>query len=178
MINLYKIIASVGQNARIFFTGQHPYFKYLIILLSSIGGIGFSLFLVVFVVIFFADQLYLLPICFSNKCFINSYENYSSAFNIAKSTLDLIVLTATVGAIFVALLSYLSTLKSSCFTNHISHLTLFQDFFTEEVRKRGRPRKLSATPDLSGTVLPLCPIPNSALKSARSFSSVKLKASP
>ena len=41
-----------------------------------------------------------------------------------------------------------------------------------------RPRKLSATPDLSGTVLPLCPIPNSALKSARSFSSVKLKASP
>lgn len=136
MINLYKIIASIGQNARIFFTSQHPYFKYLIILLSSIGGIGFSLFLVVFVVIFFADRLYLLPTCFSNKCLINSYENYSSAFNIAKSTLDLIVLTATVGAIFVALLSYLSTLKSSCFTNHISHLTLFQNFFTEEVRKR------------------------------------------
>jgi hypothetical protein len=29
----------------------------------------------------------------------------------------------------------------------------------------GRPRKLSATPDLSGTVLPLCPITNSASKS-------------
>ncbi|WP_236468837.1 MULTISPECIES: hypothetical protein, partial [unclassified Pseudomonas] len=41
----------------------------------------------------------------------------------------------------------------------------------------GRPRKLSATPDLSGTVLPLCPIPNSASKSAPSFNSVKLKAS-
>ncbi|QIM56522.1 hypothetical protein [Pseudomonas veronii] len=37
--------------------------------------------------------------------------------------------------------------------------------------------KLSATPDLSGTVLPLCPIPNSASKSAPSFNSVKLKAS-
>ncbi|WP_222932997.1 hypothetical protein, partial [Pseudomonas sp. WS 5407] len=47
-------------------------------------------------------------------------------------------------------------------------------------RKSGlnrRPRKLSATPDLSGTVLPLCPIPNSASKSAPSFNSVKLKAS-
>lgn len=45
-------------------------------------------------------------------------------------------LVATVGAIFVALLSYLSTLTSSHFTNHISHLTLFQNFFSEEVRKR------------------------------------------
>ncbi|WP_449105294.1 AMP-binding protein [Pseudomonas mohnii] len=44
-------------------------------------------------------------------------------------------------------------------------------------REAGRPRKLSATPDLSGTVLPLCPIPNSASKSAPSFNSVKLKAS-
>ncbi|MEG6622296.1 hypothetical protein V2B08_23545, partial [Pseudomonas aeruginosa] len=32
---------------------------------------------------------------------------------------------------------------------------------TIRVIDRGRPQKLSATPDLSGTVLPLCPIPNS-----------------
>lgn len=42
---------------------------------------------------------------------------------------------------------------------------------------KGRPRKLSATPDLSGTVLPLCLIPNSALKSAPPFKSVMSKAS-
>lgn len=30
----------------------------------------------------------------------------------------------------------MSTLKSSYFTNHISHLSLFQSFFVEEVRKR------------------------------------------
>ncbi len=41
----------------------------------------------------------------------------------------------------------------------------------------GRPQKLSATPDLSGTVLPLCPIPNSALKNAPPFKSVMPKAS-
>ncbi|WP_218826469.1 hypothetical protein, partial [Pseudomonas aeruginosa] len=39
-----------------------------------------------------------------------------------------------------------------------------------------RRQKLSATPDLSGTVLPLCLIPNSALKSAPPFKSVVPKA--
>src|SRR5690606_29264011 len=39
----------------------------------------------------------------------------------------------------------------------------------------GRPQKLSATPDLSGTVLPLCSIPNSALKNAPPFKSVMPK---
>ncbi|MFP7829959.1 hypothetical protein, partial [Pseudomonas aeruginosa] len=38
--------------------------------------------------------------------------------------------------------------------------------------QEGRRQKLSATPDLSGTVLPLCLIPNSALKSAPPFKSV------
>ncbi|TBU92869.1 hypothetical protein DNJ95_12720 [Stutzerimonas kirkiae] len=44
-------------------------------------------------------------------------------------------------------------------------------------RMEGRRQKLSATPDLSGTVLPLCFIPNSALKSAPPFKSVMPKAS-
>ncbi|MBK3478616.1 AAA family ATPase, partial [Pseudomonas sp. MF6751] len=56
--------------------------------------------------------------------------------------------------------------------------SFLNDYFYEEDNLKGRrPRKLSATPDLSGTVLPLCPIPNSASKSAPSFNSVKLKAS-
>lgn len=131
-----RIAMSFCREARSAFIRQHPYFKYLIVLLSSIGIIGLCIFVTVFVTIFFADQIYLLSFCFSNKCFVSLYEKYSSAFAVAKSTLDLIVLVATVGAIFVALLSYLSTLKSSYFTNHISHLSLFQGFFVEEVRKR------------------------------------------
>ncbi|MGY2224703.1 retron Ec48 family effector membrane protein [Pseudomonas gingeri] len=133
---MYRFIASSCSRARDIFLNQHPYFKYLIVLLVSIATIGLGIFLTVFVTIFFADQIYLLPFCFSNKCFVSLYEKYSSAFTVAKSTLDLIVLVATVGAIFVALLSYLSALKSSHFTNHISHLSLFQSFFVEEVRKR------------------------------------------
>ncbi|TRO23308.1 hypothetical protein EQ826_19230, partial [Ectopseudomonas mendocina] len=40
------------------------------------------------------------------------------------------------------------------------------DYLAVEALNRGRRQKLSATPDLSGTVLPLCLIPNSALKNA------------
>lgn len=52
----------------------------------------------------------------------------------------------------------------------------FQDM-EEMAAEKGRRQKLSATPDLSGTVLPLCLIPNSALKSAPPFKSVLPKAS-
>lgn len=133
---MFRSIVSFCRATRDAFASKHPYFRHLIILLVSIGMIGLCIFLTVFVTIFFTDQLYSLPLCFSNKCFLSLYESYSSAFAVAKSTLDLIVIVATVGAIFVALLSYLSTLKSSHFTNHISHLSLFQSFFAEEVRKR------------------------------------------
>lgn len=40
-----------------------------------------------------------------------------------------------------------------------------------------RPQKLSATPDHTGKVLPLCPIPNSASQSAPPFKSVTLRTS-
>lgn len=118
------------------FSQVHPYFKCLIYLLALIAGIGFSISTLVAGAIIFSDEIYRLPICFSNKCFGRFYEHFSAAFAIAKSTLDLIVVVATVGAIFVGLLSYLSALRSSHFTNHVSHLTLFQSFFVEEVRKR------------------------------------------
>jgi hypothetical protein len=132
-INIVKITT---LKVRTFISGLHPYFKNLIFLLTTIAAAGFGLSTLTLLSIFFVDKIYTLPICLSNKCFIRFYENFSSAFSIAKSTLDLMVLVATVGAIFVALLSYLSTLKSSYFTNHISHLTLFQSFFSEEIRKR------------------------------------------
>ncbi|WP_222938771.1 hypothetical protein, partial [Pseudomonas veronii] len=40
-----------------------------------------------------------------------------------------------------------------------------------------RPQKLSATPDLSGTVLPLCPITNSVSPNVRPFNSALPKVS-
>ncbi|URD43843.1 hypothetical protein M6G63_06200 [Pseudomonas sp. BYT-5] len=49
-----------------------------------------------------------------------------------------------------------------------------RNFFESNGRRR---QKLSATPDLSGTVLPLCHIPNSALKNAPPSKSATPRAS-
>lgn len=116
--------------------GLHPYFKCLIILLVLIISIGFFAAAFLSVAIFFADSVYELPICFRNKCFENFYAQFASSFAVAKSTFDIMVVVATVGAMLVALMSYLSSLESSQFANHVSHLTLFQAFFIEEVKKR------------------------------------------
>ncbi|QIH08691.1 hypothetical protein ATY02_19170 [Pseudomonas sp. BIOMIG1BAC] len=48
---------------------------------------------------------------------------------------------------------------------------------TKEIINTRRRQKLSATPDLSGTVLPLCHIPNSALKNAPPSKSATPRAS-
>ncbi|MDW3711056.1 hypothetical protein, partial [Pseudomonas sp. 2023EL-01195] len=59
----------------------------------------------------------------------------------------------------------------------VSEVKLVVKKATKSIPIKGRPRKLSATPDLSGTVLPLCPIPNSALKNAPPFKSAVPKGS-
>ncbi|WP_222938794.1 hypothetical protein, partial [Pseudomonas veronii] len=48
---------------------------------------------------------------------------------------------------------------------------------THQYQKDRRPQKLSATPDLSGTVLPLCPITNSVSPNVRPFNSALPKVS-
>ena len=127
-----------AKRARMFrqFIGVHSYLRYLTIMLLIITFVGFFVAFIIWVTIFFADTVYDLPFCFKNRCFEDFYTQFASAFAVAKSTFDLMVVVATVGAMFVALMSYLSSLKSSQFTNHVSHLTLFQAFFIEEIKKR------------------------------------------
>lgn len=136
MDSIYTFFYSGFHKIYGLFQKLHPYLRTLILLLLSVGVVGFLVFFLVFLTIFFVDETYKLPLCFGNKCLLNFYDYYLSAFNVARGTLELIVLVATVGAIFIALLSYLSTLKTSHFTNHVAHLTLFQSFFVEEVKKR------------------------------------------
>lgn len=127
-----------AQPARLYrrFLGLHPYFRILTALLILVTLIGFFVAASLWVAIFFADAVYKLPVCFRNKCLEDFYAQFASSFAVAKSTFDLMVVVTTVGAMLVALMSYLSSLKSSQFTNHVSHLTLFQAFFVEEIKKR------------------------------------------
>ncbi|WP_448106424.1 retron Ec48 family effector membrane protein [Pseudomonas azerbaijanoccidentalis] len=123
-------------DARGFWAGLNPSLKRLVFLLISIGAIGFALSICLFVLVGVAGGVFSLPFCFRDDCFILFFSKISSAVYLAKLTVDLIVFVATIGGIVVALLSYLSSMASSRFANHISHLTLFQAFFIEEVRKR------------------------------------------
>jgi len=45
---------------------------------------------------------------------------------------------ATIGGIFVALSSYLTTAGATAFGNHIAHLAVFQSYLSTEVAKRHR----------------------------------------
>ncbi|MFS2091930.1 retron Ec48 family effector membrane protein [Pseudomonas sp. Pseusp11] len=123
-------------DARGFWGGLNPSLKRLVFLLISIGGIGFALSICLFVLVGVAGGVFSLPFCFRDDCFILFFSKISSAVYLTKLTVDLIVFVATIGGIVVALLSYLSSMASSRFANHISHLTLFQAFFVEEVKKR------------------------------------------
>lgn len=50
-------------------------------------------------------------------------------------TFSILVSISTVGAIIVALMTYISTMKTSALTNHISHLKTFQDYVLNEIEK-------------------------------------------
>ncbi|NNA97400.1 type VI secretion system contractile sheath small subunit, partial [Pseudomonas gessardii] len=86
----------------------------------------------------------------------------------------------------LAMRNLLRDLKSNLLDNvtfrHELERILKDDALSEELRAElaalaRRPQKLSATPDLSGTVLPLCPITNSVSPNVRPFNSALPKVS-
>ena len=90
------------------------------------------------VAVMLADEITSHKLCLKNECLANLATLYSAPIAILKFFIDLLMFSATIGGIFIALMNYLSSVNTSRFTNHISHLTLFQSFFIEEVRKRER----------------------------------------
>ncbi|PRB80540.1 hypothetical protein CQ007_12540 [Pseudomonas sp. MYb185] len=85
-----------------------------------------------------ADDRLNYSFCLRNECLNNVADYYSAPIAIFGFFVDVLVLVATVGGILVALMSYLGSKDTSNFTNHISHLSLFQEFFVGEVNKRDR----------------------------------------
>lgn len=86
----------------------------------------------------FENKLYELPFCFTNECIKKFVEKTDFVYTSAKATFDLGVAIATMGGIFVALLSYLSSSANDALTNHIEHLKVFSEYIEGEVKKRDR----------------------------------------
>lgn len=79
-----------------------------------------------------------LPFCMLNQCVDRFLEANDQVFIIAKATLDIGVAIATIGGIFVALLSYFNTASNNALTNHIEHLKVFGEYLSSEIAKRDR----------------------------------------
>lgn len=78
------------------------------------------------------------PLCLTNECTRIFLSKTDQSFAIAKATLDVGVAFATIGGIFVALLSYFNTAGNAALTNHIEHLKVFSEYVETEIRKRDR----------------------------------------
>ncbi|MBU2872366.1 retron Ec48 family effector membrane protein [Colwellia sp. E2M01] len=76
--------------------------------------------------------------CLTNDCLKMTINLYSASIHIMQSILILFTSIATIGGIFIALKSYINTYNSSLLHNHISHFTLFKDFFKSEIDKRDK----------------------------------------
>jgi len=114
---------------------------FLIVSSVFVCGLIFSFLIIVFTMI--SSQMYLRDFCFSNNCVDSFFKDVSSVGDIMSGAVSLCVAIATIGGIFVALMSYIASQKNFAFNNHIEHLKVFCDYMDLEISKRDRLSKKS-----------------------------------
>lgn len=108
------------------------------VVLASVLLIGFGFAATVAIITVSDQQLHLNDLCYSSDCVSRFAKTISPAISIAKATLEVGVSIATMGGIFVALLSYFSAARNAALTNHIEHLKVFTEYIESELGKRDR----------------------------------------
>jgi hypothetical protein len=121
-----------------FFRSTPPSLIYLGATLAAILLAGFMLASVVTLSTIMHGELYRAPLCFTSECTKSLLTTLDPALTIGKATVDITVAAATIGGIFVALLSYLSASNNAALTNHIEHLKVFVEYIEAEISKRER----------------------------------------
>ena len=110
----------------------------LLTVMLIIGTLGLLAALAAFFAAGVMDGIFERHLCIKISCLNNASEAYKYVFSIMSATIGLLVAVATIGGIFVALLSYLHATSATAFGNHISHLTVFQSYLISEINKRPR----------------------------------------
>lgn len=100
-------------------------------LISSLVIITFLL----SVILIILNDLYKQPICFSSECISFVFGKIEPAIQILQAGGWALTLIGTLGGAFIALTSYLNSIKHNAFNNHISHIRLFSDFVNAEIAK-------------------------------------------
>ncbi|MFU2316460.1 retron Ec48 family effector membrane protein [Rahnella sp. PCH160] len=74
--------------------------------------------------------------CLASKCLVAFAEKTEGVIKIFEVTAWLLTIIATIGGMFVALMTYRTGIRNSNLSNHISHLNMFRDFINAEILKR------------------------------------------
>lgn len=108
----------------------------LLLMLIFVLGLGLAL-----VVLYYSSRegnFFRMDFCFTKGCVDVYLTQNATSLTIAKATFDLGVAIATIGGIFVALLSYINSSGSAALANHIEHLKVFCEYIDAEVGKKDR----------------------------------------
>lgn len=98
--------------------------------------IGFAFGVILLLFVLFCEDLFSLPLCGNNQCFVYFFGRISSVVVYFDFFGGVLLAIGALGVLFVALLNYLSSDRTYKFSNYISHLGLFNEYFCSEVSKR------------------------------------------
>lgn len=107
-------------------------------ILCGIAIIGYGFFTTTALITIFSGENSKNSICFDASCVEQFTKEISGSLAIAGATSELLVTIATVGGIVVALMSYVSGVNNSAFSNHLTHYSTFQSYVISEISKRDR----------------------------------------
>ncbi|PBI91229.1 hypothetical protein BKP43_22860 [Variovorax boronicumulans] len=105
-------------------------------IISTILLVGLVISAVMLTSTLLASNSFERPLCFQNSCVKEFLSDTDQSFSVAKATFDFGVAIATIGGIFVALLSYFTAASNGALTNHIEHLKVFGEYLESEILKR------------------------------------------
>ena len=112
-------------------------FKVLVVLSVFIVVIGIVLSVVVLLVTGVKDRAFYLSFCLTSNCVQNFKLVFGGVLDILTTTGVVLGGIITLGAITVALLSYLSSNRALALANHISHMAIFSNYIYKEIEKKG-----------------------------------------
>lgn len=77
-------------------------------------------------------------LCINTQCYGYFEKRFSPSIDVLKGTIKLLVAFSTVGGIYIAIKSYVSSSNASAISNHIGNLKIFKEFINNELYKHER----------------------------------------
>ncbi|MDI9107184.1 hypothetical protein DMW56_11365 [Serratia marcescens] len=110
--------------------------KMLAIVIIALAAIGIVIGLFSFYLTYKTEGFGKKDFCMTSKCLVGFFKNIDGVIKIFQVTGWLLTIIATIGGVFVALMTYQTGIRNSNLSNHISHLNMFRDFINAEISKR------------------------------------------